>query len=715
MADHTVAVELFYGGSWHDVSADVLGAEWSTLTRGLQDNLEPIPGSVRGQFLSTAGKYNPANPTSPLFGLVGLNTPLRFTVDSDVQVGEVGEWRPTRPLAGTPRCGFSADGVLRRLGQGESPLLPALARLLTTGPPTAWWPLDDVAGSFSARSAVAGVGPLAFDDAARPGVVEATDQLGGGKRPEFMAGNDTTMSGTMTSGSISATTAGGYVIDFWCYFGLGDMSITDVLTVHHTGTTLVQARVQVSNYGIDPDDPMAVSYVLEGPGAAVEDVTAIVTREAWHHIRILVDQDGSDIDMSIAADGVVGDTDTLASTTLGRLDVLVLGGYDVNAFNLLESMSFSDLVVWDILDPPDVAAAGAGHVGETAADRFTRLCAEAGVPSVVVGDASASQPMGAQPVDTLTETLMDCVRTDAAMMFSTRGEVGLTFRTGRSLYGQNPVLTLDLTAEQVAAPVDPIVGDQLVRNDVTAKSSSTGVSARSVLTSGPMSVQAPPDGVGRYDTTWSVNPASDGALEGMAAWHVNRGTYAGIRYRSLTVDLDAVGSTGLPAALSVLDIGDAVLLTGIDPEDSPDDFTGLVIRIEQQVRQDRRLVTLVLVPAAPYDVGIIGNTAGLVDLRGQRIDSGTAALATGVSSSATSLSVKTTGGVPLTTDASAWSALLNGGGMFLTVGGEVVRVTAITGASSPQTVTVVRSVNGVTKSHAADAAVRVRNGIRVGL
>lgn len=714
MASHTVELEAFYGGVWNDATGDALTAEGIRTSRGLADNLEPIPGDIRGVLLNTGGKWNPANPVSPLYGDIGLNTPMRLTVDGDVQTGEVAEWRPSRPVLGTSRTGFTAAGVLRRLGMGQTPLRPALARVLDATPPAGWWPLDDPAGSASARSALAGVGPMAYDDNVRPGVVDADEQLGGGKRPEFMAGG-TVMSGVLTSPGLgSATTAGGFVIDMWVYCGSGELT-AETGYLYFTGSTLLNGRIRLlSTFGA-PDDPIGFNFDLRGTSSTVS-AFVFIPKNRWVGVRMVAYQSGSDIALECYSSEGESDTDTFTGQTLGRLDVVQIGAYDDDGTNTVETLSYSDLVVWDTLTPPDTLAASTGWIGETAADRFARLCEENGIPAVVVGTAADSQPMGAQQPNTLTEELLTCVRTDAAMMFATRDDVGLTFRCGRSLYGQDPVLTLSMTAEQIAPPMDPIVGDQLIRNDVTAKSVSTGAQARVVVEEGPRSVQPPPDGVGRYDTTWSVNPADDGTLEAHAGWHANRGTYDGIRWRSVTIDMDAAGADGaLDGQVAALDIGDAVLVTDIDPDDSPDDFVGLVIRIEQEIKSDRRLVTLVLVPAGPYEAGIVGKSDGSVDVRGQRINSRVAVLASSVSASATAWSVSTAGGVLLTTTSSAWNAGLNGGGMFLRVGGEVVRVTSITGASSPQTVNVARSVNGVSKAHAAGTRVQVRDGIRVAL
>ena len=71
-----------------------------------------------------------------------------------------------------------------------------------------------------------------------------------------------------------------------------------------------------------------------------------------------------------------------------------------------------------------------------------------------------------------------------------------------------------------------------------------------------------------------------------------------------------------------------------------------------------------------------------------------------MSSSATTLSVATTNsGSPLWTTAAADFPF------DVTIAGEQITVTNITGTSSPQTFTVTRSVNGVVKAQSAGAAV----------
>jgi hypothetical protein len=101
------------------------------------------------------------------------------------------------------------------------------------------------------------------------------------------------------------------------------------------------------------------------------------------------------------------------------------------------------------------------------------------------------------------------------------------------------------------------------------------------------------------------------------------------------------------------------------------------------------------VPASPYDVIILD------DLVYGRLDTDGSTLAAGVSSGATALSVATAGSFPLwTTDSGDFP-------FDIAIAGERVTVTNITGSSSPQSFTVTRSVNGVSKAQSSGADVRL--------
>ncbi|MCX5266094.1 hypothetical protein [Streptomyces sp. NBC_00199] len=91
-----------------------------------------------------------------------------------------------------------------------------------------------------------------------------------------------------------------------------------------------------------------------------------------------------------------------------------------------------------------------------------------------------------------------------------------------------------------------------------------------------------------------------------------------------------------------------------------------------------------------------------------RADTGGSQLATDATATATTITVTTTVGRPWTTDPIHLP-------FDVMCGGEVMRVTAITGATSPQTFTVIRSRNGIAKAQTANTPVSLAQPAIVGL
>lgn len=73
--------ELYIGGGWTDVTADVLLRDRIAITRGRADEAGQVdPSSCSLSLRNTNGKYSPRNPLSPYFGTFGRNTPMRVSV-----------------------------------------------------------------------------------------------------------------------------------------------------------------------------------------------------------------------------------------------------------------------------------------------------------------------------------------------------------------------------------------------------------------------------------------------------------------------------------------------------------------------------------------------------------------------------------------------------------------------------------------------------------
>jgi len=253
----------------------------------------------------------------------------------------------------------------------------------------------------------------------------------------------------------------------------------------------------------------------------------------------------------------------------------------------------------------------------------------------------------------------------------------------------------DITAAQLAEPMEPTDDDRLIANDVTATRSSGGSSARQSLVSGALSIQSPPNGVGPYPQTPAVNVATDAQLIDEAGWLVWLGTVDDFRYPVLSANLASPKVTAVYYQLQDLDIGDRIVV-GSTPSWLPPDGISQLVQGQTEVLGDVFTEQWSCAPELPYRVGILDDPVlGHADTDGSTVHAG-------ISATATSMQVDTTGaGSPLWTTS---------GGDFpfdIAVGGERMTVTNITGASSPQTFTVTRSVNNVVKTQTAGTDVRL--------
>lgn len=76
-----VLVELSVGGVWTDITAYTYLRDPITITRGRQDEATAVdPASCNLKLNNRDGRFSARNPTSPYYGLVGRNTPVRVSV-----------------------------------------------------------------------------------------------------------------------------------------------------------------------------------------------------------------------------------------------------------------------------------------------------------------------------------------------------------------------------------------------------------------------------------------------------------------------------------------------------------------------------------------------------------------------------------------------------------------------------------------------------------
>ncbi|MCP3758220.1 hypothetical protein [Streptomyces sp. TBY4] len=78
---HNLLTELQIAGVWTPIPTSVLARSPVVIERGRRDEDAVVgPSKVRLQLDNRDGRYSPRNPRSDLYGLIGKNTPIRFSV-----------------------------------------------------------------------------------------------------------------------------------------------------------------------------------------------------------------------------------------------------------------------------------------------------------------------------------------------------------------------------------------------------------------------------------------------------------------------------------------------------------------------------------------------------------------------------------------------------------------------------------------------------------
>jgi hypothetical protein len=344
-------------------------------------------------------------------------------------------------------------------------------------------------------------------------------------------------------------------------------------------------------------------------------------------------------------------------------------------------------------------AAAMGYAGELAADRMERIAALGGIPLAIAGDNADTMPMGPQYSESKLSQLRDAEQADMGFLTEPRDWFGLEYRTRVDMVGQTPALTLSYAAGHIVPPFEPTDDDLYTKNDVTA-TRREGDSYRVQLLTGKLSVQDPPEGVGRYHDQVDTNVATDALLPGVAAWLVNRGTVDQARYPSITVDLGILAGFGLDAAARAVKTGDLLIVEDMSELGVYDDVRLLVLGGREVVSDGafKHTITWSCAPYLAYEGAVYATSASTGSAR---YDTGGSQLNLAIGTLSPSLSVVPVDGAALwTTDAAAYP-------FDVMVGGERMTVTGAPGGTSPQTLPVTRAVNGVSKAHASGTDVRL--------
>ncbi|MFD0344003.1 hypothetical protein ACFVH0_35955 [Streptomyces sp. NPDC127117] len=576
-------------------------------------------------------------------------------------VGEVPAWPPARDLSGadatTP---IAPAGIMRRLGAGNKPLDSALRRFIMGNAPLECWPLTD--GAQATQGASLHGGPAAV-----PLAIEAKPQWSKGELADWI--EPVMLCPTGTFGTLTATPPA---------TGTASWSVD----VFRSGRGLSERlEIQDQGQGTDADPRLTwLLYFQQVPNQILvfrdRQVTDSFTTtflgtiaapgifdDSPHHIRFTTEVGASTTAWSVYIDGTLNTSgvDSVKGQALRRINFL----WDLDDDLAKDPVSLGYITCWGPSGPTaaDMYRAYSGFPGEYASTRMLRVAAEQGVRASMSGEETAATRLGIQKRAKLLDAFAIVAETDLGYALEQRDARALIYRGRDTLYNQEPVFTLDYSAGLISAPFKPTDDDKLTENDVTVVRDGGGFST-AVLESGRMSVLDPPEGVGRYDVARTLSLETDAQTADHAYWRMHLGTYDGLRYTRITINLGNPRAYALIDSIYRADVGDLIRLTNLPADHPPDDVDLIVRGYTEEIGATGWTITFNCAPGSPWTVGVMDDpTLG-------RADTEKSQLTAAVSATATVLSVGTTTGP-------VWTADPGEAPWDITAGGEVMTVVGV--------------------------------------
>lgn len=677
---------------WTDITAAVTGrpaiAETGRDDRGGIDE-ELASTRISFRLKDSDGRYMPDNPNGLHYPNiiedvpVRLRVPFGYVTPTTVATAFVDRWSPSWDESGTLAfVDVTASGRLQRARTSGTPVHSALHRKLlgaTDGfTPHAYYPCEDGSGATRVASAFPGHQPLQVSGPVSFG--SASDLAGSDPLPSIAE-----------NGVIGGALGPGHSpTGLWAVSVAIKLPETPVspearlLSVRCSGTAMDWGLYIVAG------SPDTLTIRASTWGASLLDQSLSIVEAdhygKWRLYTILVKQDGADVDWeawSHGSDDGIGNSGTLAGRTIGAARTV-----RVVAFAPLDGMAAGHIVLHN--DPAFTSfdlgfiafAALDGNTGDLPYLRFQRLCQEEGIPYDSDWDIGrTSIGMGPQKSGSLGDLLQEAADAELGLMHDAKPNGDVVFATRWARYNQSVALTLDGNLGQIPASLRPTADGQSKITDSTVTRDG-GSSAR----------YAAADARGSRPDTKTLSLETDQHLLEIAGWRVGLGNQTPLRYTQVPLNLRA--SPELAEAWMNCTIGSRVKAINLPATHGPTEADGILVGFRQEVAADWWMVYMNLAPARPYDTPELESGTDTA----WRLDTGGSELASSATSSTTSLSVAVTGEALWSTTDEPWD---------IDVNGERMTVTAVTGAISPQTFTVVRGVAGgaTAKAHASGVAV----------
>ncbi|MGX1133194.1 hypothetical protein RKD49_005384 [Streptomyces glaucescens] len=507
-------------------------------------------------------------------------------------VGEVSAW-PLRWSTDdadvwTP---ITATGILRRLGQGAKALDSPLQRRITLyGDAVAYWPMEDLSDAFQAYSPIPGV------QAASLSSVEwaSFDTLPASAPLPKLTGN------SALSAPVPANTPGQWHVEmFYTADGLVPSENVELLRIHSSDGTVRRWEILLrSGLATVRGYSAANVKLLEHFIKLNHDVFS-----NWNRLRFFAVNraSGGLFDWRIEWEAPGMNAAGYGSTYAGTCGSVSLLSADWPA--LTEGWGIGHLAVLPLAGSDVYNGSDNAYKGETALFRMRRLCVEEKITLTRTAGRFPTERVGYQRLDTLLNLLDAAADADGGLLTEDMRRIGLHYRDRSSMYAQDPAITLSYTGAGLGPDLEPVDDDSEIVNDITV-TRDAGSSARAVLETGPLSVLPPPDGIGRYDASYTVSLADDDQTEPHAYWRLHKGTYDGARYPVVSLLLHKPGAEWLIPLVHSLREGDKIRLTDLPGWVSHEDVDLLVMGWNERLDLYRWELDLNCVPAGPWNTAL---------------------------------------------------------------------------------------------------------------
>ena len=696
-------VELLLNNTWTDITKYVLQRDAAHITNmGRTDEASGIQASQMAITLkNTDGRFTPKNAAGAYYPYILRNTQIRVSVNATSPPpasapyngyrywGEVSSWPPTSDISQHDvYVQLVASGIWRQVSQSTVTIGSAYARYVSqlTGVnvPAAYWTMEDGTGS-TAFVISGGSGSAATFTAPPSFAQDGTSFPGSDALPQF---NSARISATVSSGATPtdnvtrfalAVAAGGD--------GNAGQSRWCITETDSSGT------VALLETFINPNGTLTMDGVASLGATPLFSVTTMTNVQG---LPVLVSAEltpggsGVTYTLNIIAPGGTSILESLTGSVSGSVGAVT--GVKMNRSGVLSNTTFGQLgIFYSVPSLLTAAAAVSGWEGEFAVVRFQRLCAEFGIAAEVIG--STSPQMGPQADDTLVNIFQVIENTDGGLLYETRDQFGLGFRTLVSMQNQSPVVTLNYAAGTLGAPLAATYDDQFVKNQWQI-TNWDGYTALATLQSGPVSILPVPNGVGLYSGQTNANAFTHAQVNAIAQQRLFQGSVDDIRYPQVTVDLRRGGVASLFASVPSLRIGDYLQITNLPAFEGASTARQIVLGWEETLNAFTWTPVYNTAPELPFETSfspgvytVIQAPSGAVaqgssigsSVAGSQISSG----AVGGITSNTTLTARSIGGVTSFVSATVpydWSFAVSGspsdGTYFTCTGAQAVPISA---------------------------------------